>query len=148
MSAEATALPGEQVRITTESHTEPFWQAAKDHRLVAPQCGDCGCFRLPPTPCCPECQSTAVTWTELSGPAEVFSYSVMHGSPGLPDIMIVAAVLYLPDASGARLVSNIVDCDSDKLSIGDQVQVFFSPISEHWKSPLFRLANCARKRVD
>ena len=30
--------------------TEPFWEAAKQRRLVAPQCADCGSFRMPPTP--------------------------------------------------------------------------------------------------
>ncbi len=60
----ATTLPGEQVRIAVNKDTEPFWQAAKEHRLVAPQCADCGAFRLPPTPFCPGCQSKSC---ELGG---------------------------------------------------------------------------------
>jgi len=82
-----------------------------------------------------------VDWTELSGEAEVFSFSVMHGFPGLPDLIIVAAVLDLPDAPGARLVSNVVDCDPDTVAIGDRVQVFFSPIADGYKIPLFRPAS-------
>jgi uncharacterized OB-fold protein len=136
--ARSTALPGENVHITTDPYTEPFWQAAKDDRLVAPKCADCGTFRLPPTPFCPSCRSTNVDWTELSGRAEVFSFSVVHGYPGIPDITLVAAVLDLPDAPGARLVSNIVDVDPAGVSIGDQVEVFFSPIADGWKLPLFR----------
>lgn len=46
----AQALPGETVHIATDPYTEPFWQAAKEDRLVAPQCGWCGAFRMPPTP--------------------------------------------------------------------------------------------------
>ena len=38
----AQALPGEQVHITTNPDTEPFWQAAKEGRLTACQCGNCG----------------------------------------------------------------------------------------------------------
>lgn len=91
------------------------------------------------TPFCPQCRSQKVGWTKLSGQAEVFP--VMHGFPGLADVIIVAAVLDLPDAPGARLVSNIVDCDPEKIAIGDQVQVFFSPIADGWKIPLFRLAS-------
>jgi len=141
MSALAISLPGELVRITSDSHTEPFWEAAKEDRIVAPKCGHCGHFRLPPTPFCPQCQSQEVDWTELSGEAEVFSFSVMHGFPGLPDLIIVAAVLDLPDAPGARLVSNVVDCDPDTVAIGDRVQVFFSPIADGYKIPLFRPAS-------
>jgi uncharacterized OB-fold protein len=134
----AQALPGDDVHITTNPHTEPFWQAAQDDRLVAPKCADCRTFRLPPTPFCPNCQSKEVEWVDLSGRAEVFSFSVVHGYPGLPDITLVAAVLDLPDAPGARLVSNVVGVDPSKVSIGDQVEVFFSPIADGWKLPLFR----------
>jgi uncharacterized OB-fold protein len=136
----AQALPPDHVRITTDTSTEPFWQAAKEKRLVAPKCADCGTFRLPPTPFCPECQSTNVDWTELSGRATVFSFSVVHGFPGLPDITLVPAILDLPDAPGARLVSNVVDVAPDKVEIGMEVEVLFSPISDGWLLPLFRPA--------
>jgi uncharacterized OB-fold protein len=134
----AQALPADRVRITTDTSTEPFWQAAKQERLVAPKCADCGTFRLPPTPFCPQCQSTAVDWTELSGRATVFSFSVVHGFPGLPDITLVPAVLDLPDAPGARLVSNVVGVEPEKVEIGMEVEVLFSPISDGWLLPLFR----------
>src|SRR5690606_8390094 len=85
----ATTLPAEAVRITTNSDTEPFWQHAKEGRLVALQCGACGHFRMPPTPFCPECQSTEKNWKELSGRGSVYSYAVIHGFPGIPDITLV-----------------------------------------------------------
>ncbi|HVV12692.1 Zn-ribbon domain-containing OB-fold protein [Amycolatopsis sp.] len=138
MTALATRLPGENVHIATDPYTEPFWQAAKEERLVAAKCGDCGTFRMPPTPFCPNCQSREVEWAQLSGRAVVFSFSVVHGFPGLPDITLVAAVLDLPDAPGARLVSNVVDVDPAKVEIGDEVEVVFSPIADGWKLPLFR----------
>ena len=134
----ATALPGEQVHITTDPSTEPFWKAAQEDRLVAPKCADCATFRLPPTPFCPNCQSTSIDWVHLSGRATVFSFSVVHGFPGLPDITLVPAVLDLPDAPGARLVSDIVDVDPADVHIGMEVQVLFSPIADGWKLPLFR----------
>jgi uncharacterized protein len=134
----AQALPGDQVHITTSPDTEPFWQAAKEGRLVAPKCGNCGAFRMPPTPFCPVCQSKLVDWTELSGRATVFSYSVVHGFPGLKDIVIVAAVLDLDGAPGARLVSDIVGIAPDDVGIGMEVEAFFSPIADGWKLPLFR----------
>jgi len=137
----ATALPSDYVQITTNPVTEPFWQAAKERRLVAPQCSDCGTFRLPPTPYCPSCQSTAVDWTELSGRAEIFSFAVVHGFPGYPDITLVPVVVDLPDAPGARLVSNLVDVDPTTVEIGQQLTVDFHPITEGWMLPVFRLAD-------
>jgi len=134
----ATALPGDTVHITTDPYTEPFWEAARNDRLVAPKCGECGTFRLPPTPFCPNCQSRDVDWVQLSGRAVVYSFSVVHGFPGLPDITLVAAVLDLPDAPGARLVSNVVEVDPADVEIGTEVEVLFSPIADGWKLPLFR----------
>jgi uncharacterized OB-fold protein len=137
----ATTIPGEHVRIAMNKDTEPFWQAAKGRRLVAPQCGDCQTFRLPPTPFCHNCQSKKVNWVALSGDAVVYSFAVVHGFPGIPDLVLVPAVLDLPDAPGARLVSNIVDVAPADVTIGMPVHVDFSPISEDWLLPVFRVGH-------
>ena len=134
----ASALPGEHVTITTDPTTEPFWLAAKQRRLVAPRCEDCGTFRMPPTPYCPECQSRKIDWVELSGRAEVYSFAVVHGHPVVPDIVLVPVVLDLPDAPGARLVSNVIDIDPAEVEIGMQLTVDFHPISDGWLLPVFR----------
>lgn len=136
----ARALPAENVRISTDPHTEPFWLAAKERRLTAPRCGACGTFRLPPSPFCPRCRSQRVDWVELSGRAEVFSFSVVRGVPGDPGLTLVAAVVDLPDAPGARLVSNIVGVDPDAVHIGMALTVDFSPIQDGWLLPVFRVA--------
>ena len=72
----ARALPGDQIAITTNPDTEPFWEAAKEHRLTACQCADCGHFRMPPTAYCPLCQSNSKAWPTLPGTATVFSYAI------------------------------------------------------------------------
>ena len=138
MTDKAVALPPEAVHITTDSTTLPFWEAAKKGRLVAPQCADCGVFRLPPTPFCPACRSTNVAWPELSGLATVFSFSVVHGFPGISDITLVPAILDLPDAPGARLVCSLIDVDPDDVHIGMTVTVDFAAISDGWMQPVFR----------
>jgi uncharacterized OB-fold protein len=134
----ATTLPGEHVHIAVNNDTEPFWQAAKEGRLVAPQCADCGTFRLPPTPFCPGCQSKNVNWIQLSGDATVYSFAVVHGIPGRPELTLVPAVVDLPDAPGARLVSNVVDITPTDVKIGMALRVDFSPIADGWMLPVFR----------
>jgi uncharacterized OB-fold protein len=136
----ATALPGESVLITMNPTTEPFWQAAKEGKLVAPQCANCGHFRLPPTPFCPECQHRDVNWIELSGRGSVFSFAIVHGFPGLPDITLVPVIVELPDAPGARLVTNVVGVSATDVYIGMPLQVTFSPIADGWLLPLFNPA--------
>src|SRR6516165_11382302 len=136
----ATALPADFVKISTDPSTEPFWLAARERRLVVPRCADCGPFRLPPTPFCPYCQSTAVDWTELSGRATVYTYTVVNGYPGLPDITLVPVVVDLPDAPGARLVSDVIGVDPAEVRIGTELTVDFHPISDGWLLPVFRVA--------
>lgn len=148
MSAQAklaAALPAGAVRISTDPSTEPFWQAARERRLVAPKCAGCGTFRLPPTPFCWRCQSTAVDWTELSGQATVYTYTVVNGYPGLPDIILVPVVVDLPDAPGTRLVSNVIDVDPADVRIGTELTVDFHPIADGWLLPVFRVANQTAK---
>jgi hypothetical protein len=58
----------------------------------------------------------------------------------MPDLVLVPAVLDLPDAPGARLVSNIVDVAPTDVTIGMPVRVDFSPISGGWMLPIFRAA--------
>ncbi|BBZ59248.1 Zn-ribbon domain-containing OB-fold protein [Mycolicibacterium monacense] len=140
----STTLPGEHVRIAVNKDTEPFWQAAKERRLVAPQCADCHTFRLPPTPFCPSCQSKTVNWVELSGEAVVYSFAVVHGFPGMPDLVLVPAVLDLPDAPGARLVSNIIDVAPAEVQIDMRVRVDFTAIADGWMLPVFRVGTADR----
>ncbi|CAJ63518.1 MULTISPECIES: Zn-ribbon domain-containing OB-fold protein [Frankia] len=143
MSTLTTTLPPAGIQITTDSATEPFWQAAKENRLVAPKCADCGTFRLPPSPFCPTCQSQNVDWVTLSGRATVYSFSIVNGVPGQPGLTLAAAVVDLPDAPGARLVSNVVDADPDAVRIGTPLTVDFVEIADGWKLPVFRVDSAA-----
>lgn len=133
----ARALPAEAVTISTDTFTEPFWQAARDGRLVAPQCPNCLTFRMPPTPFCPSCSTQDIKWVELSGVATVFSFTVVSRYPGVGDILMVPAVLDLVGAPGARLVSPIVNVDPAEVSIGMSVHAEFVSISGGWKLPVF-----------
>jgi hypothetical protein len=68
----------------------------------------------------------------------VFSFSVVHGVPGLPDLTLVAIIVDLDGASGVHLVSNLVDVDPVDVSIGMDVQVDFTPVADGYELPIFR----------
>jgi uncharacterized OB-fold protein len=137
----AQIIPGEFIKIATNVWTEPFWQAAKEGRLVGCKCAKCGQFRMPPSPFCPNCQSQEIDWTPLSGRGVVYSFSVCHRSPfpGMtPEFTYVPAIVELPDAPGTRLCSNIVDVDSDDVHIGMDVEILWGDAQDGWKVPIFR----------
>jgi uncharacterized protein len=118
--------PISSVRLVTDRWTRPFWDAAADHRLVAPRCAECGRFRMPPTPFCPGCHSQVLEWPTLSGRGTIYSYTVVTRAivPGTEDsIPYVPAVISLDGADETRLISNVVDVPIDCVHVGDAVSV-------------------------
>jgi uncharacterized OB-fold protein len=128
--------------LCTDRWTQPFWDAARQHRLVAARCASCGHFRMPPTPFCPNCRSQDIHWSTLRGEGLVYSYTVVSRAvlEGMDQhIPYVPAVVSLPDADGVRLISNVVDAPIDSIRVGSPVRVVWDQISPHVVVPRFTL---------
>ena len=137
----ARHLPGENLAITTNPDTEPFWEAAKERKLTACQCASCGHFRMPPSPYCPNCQSKEKNWPALPGTGTVFSFAICSKNPATgEDFVYVPAVVQLDGTDDARLVSNLGGIDADDVQIGMKVQVDWNPIKDGWVLPVFKPA--------
>jgi len=109
-----------------------FWEGCARHELLIQRCGDCGTFRFPPRPMCHNCASMNMEWAKVSGKGEIYSWiNVVHPvHPAMIDRVPFAVVLVeLDDAPGARLVSNMVDCESEEIEIGMPVQVMFEDVA-------------------
>lgn len=143
MSIRIKAPPDELFQLATDVWTEPFWNAAREHRLVAPRCGGCGSFRMPPTPFCPQCRSQAIDWTPLSGRGTLFSYSIV-AYPIIPamegHLPYVTAIVELPDAGGVRLVTNVVDSMLEDLEVGAALSIRWHDRPDGVSVPRFALA--------
>jgi uncharacterized OB-fold protein len=123
--------------------TRPFWEAAARGQLTMPRCRDCGAFTWPPLPSCGECGSAALEWTRLSGRGMVYSFTVIRqivGGPSArafePDIPYVVAWIDLEE--GPRLVSNIVGCPIEQVTIGMAVEVVLEQASAEIWLPKFK----------
>ena len=135
----ARVLPGDQIKITANPDTEPFWQAAKEFRLTACECAKCGVFRMPPTAYCPECLSREKKWPTLPGTATVFSYAICNKNPKTgEDYIYVPIVVDIDGAPGARLNANVTGCNAEDVRIGMKVAVEWTPIQDDWVLPNFR----------
>lgn len=142
--ADATLFPPELTQLTPDAWTAPFWDAARNHRLVAPQCRQCSTFRLPPTPFCPDCRSQNTTWVELTGRGTIYTFTVARHPvlPELKDVVpYVIAVVCLEGAGGARLVTNIVGCNPDQVQIDAPVEVVWDDVTDGATIPRFMLAH-------
>jgi uncharacterized protein len=112
---------------------EIYFAAAKEGRLLVKRCPNCGKSHHYPRAMCPFCWSDAVEWTEASGKGTIYTYSIMRrGTP--------YCIAYVGLQEGPRIMSNIVDCDLEKIRIGQQVQVVFKPTEGGWAIPMFTLA--------
>lgn len=133
--------PPDLFKLATNAWTQPFWDAAAQHRLVVAQCGTCGTCRMPPTPFCPACQSQQIDWKTLTGLGEIYTYTIVDRAilPGMADhLPYVPAVITLEGGGGVRLISNVVDVELAELAIGMPVQVVWDDLREGVAVPRFR----------
>jgi uncharacterized OB-fold protein len=126
---------------TPDNETRPFWDAAREGKLLIKQCNSCDRFHFYPRPFCPRCWNDDVEWTEASGRGTLYTWSVVHVNdlPPFPErVPYVAAIVELEE--GPRIMTNVVDCEFDALRIGMPVEVTFRPAGDEFTLPLFRPA--------
>ena len=105
--------------------TERFWKAAGDQTLLLRNCESCGLTYHYPRNHCPDCLSDDVIWQEAEGTGEVYSYSVTEQVSDPPVDELPLVVAYVELTEGPRLLTNIVDCDPDAVTVGLDVSVDF-----------------------
>ena len=121
--------------------TEEFWKATKKHKLLIQECSDCKEKIFYPRKACPECWSSNLGWSEASGKAKVYTYTVtmdMVEPKFAPDLPYVLALVDLED--GIRMMTRIVECDPEDVEIGMDVEVVFEDITDEIALPMFRPA--------
>jgi uncharacterized OB-fold protein len=135
MSAYAKPLP----RVTADNR--PFWEAARRHQLALQRCAECGRFRYPPAPVCPECLSERAEWTPVSGRGTVSTFVVFHQRyfPSFADEIPYNVVQVRLD-EGPRLTANLVDVPNNRIRIGLRVEVVWDDVTPEVSLPRFRRA--------
>jgi len=118
--------------VTVE--TKAFWDAAREGRFLIPICAACGKAHWYPRAICPFCVGDTVEWREASGQGTIYTFSVMRR---VKEPYVIAHVTL---AEGPTMLTNIVDCDPDKLSIGQPVTVAFRETENGPPAPMFKPA--------
>jgi uncharacterized OB-fold protein len=109
---------------------QPYFDAAAENRLLIKACGDCNRVFHYPRALCPFCMSENTQWREASGRGEIYAFTVLRRAT------IPYAVASVTLAEGPRMLTNIVDCDFDRLRSGLPVRVVFQP-TEGAPVPMF-----------
>jgi uncharacterized OB-fold protein len=110
---------------------QPFFDAAREGRLMLKRCMACGELHYYPRAICPFCSSERTEWVVAQGRGRIYSYSVMRR------VAEPFAIAYVTLDEGVTMLTNLVDCDLDRLRIGDAVRVVFKPAEGGEMIPMF-----------
>ncbi len=99
--------------------TEVFFTAAKQGVLMLRRCTKCHEAHWYPRPLCPFCGGDTA-WEKAAGTGAIYSVSVTRRGGPAP-----YAIAYVRLDEGVTMLTNIVDCDLDTLTIGQRVKVCF-----------------------
>ena len=128
---------------TANPLTGPFWKAAQERTLLLPHCSPCARLIWYPESCCPHCGGE-LQWRTVSGKGTLAAFSIVH-RPLVPNAKkwapYVPALVSLNEDPGVRLVTQLIDCEPDKIVCDMPVEVVFRPLElpegEEYIAPLF-----------
>ena len=114
---------------------ERYFEAAKEGKLLVGKCNDCGEYHFYPRLLCPHCFSDKTEWVPAKGTGMIYSYSTMRRGVPMP-----YTIAYVTLDEGVSMMTNIVDCDTDAIKIGDKVRLIFKPAEDGTPVPMFTLS--------
>ena len=120
---------------------KPFWDAAREEKLIIQKCQDCNHHIFYPRIACPHCFSDKVEWVEASGKGTVYSFTVVtNNAPSafIADMPFVIAIVKLEE--GVQMLSNIIKCDPGDVVCDMPVEVTFEKLDDEFTLPKFRPA--------
>ena len=112
-----------------DSASAPYWDAARQGRLLIAGCGACGKVHHYPRPFCPHCWSDDVRPVRASGTGTLYTYSTVYANdlpPFRDRLPYVAAIVEL--AEGPRVMTIIEGAQPDGLRVGMAVTASFRPV--------------------
>jgi hypothetical protein len=118
--------------------TAPYWEAAREKRLVVQECQSCRQLWHPPLPRCPHCHAAGPGWRQVSGDGTIYTYTVVRHpthyafADQIPYVLAIVAL-----AEGPRLVTAITGVAPDQVRAGQPVRAVFRDVAEGVTLPYF-----------
>ncbi len=111
--------------------TEPFWEAAKQGKLMVQYDTTANKYRWPPVPYLASGAGFNIEWREISGRGTIYSYTIVQ-PPAHPafEPPYVVAMIVAEESPDVRIVANIKNVEPEKLAIGMPVKVQFETVED------------------
>jgi hypothetical protein len=133
-------MPRPLTRPIPDALTEPFWEAAREGRLLIQRNPQSGRVQWYPRPYCLDDWSVRPEWIEASGKGTLYSFTVIPRS-GIEQVPAPYVLAIVELAEGARMGAVLVDVDPDEVKIGMALEVVFVPLDDEISVPRFRPAS-------
>lgn len=105
--------------------TQAFWDATSEGRFMLQRCTACDAAVWFPRSYCPECFSAELSTFDCSGYGTVYSYTVIRKVGNAYKEATPFVVAYVELQEGPRIMTNIVDCAPEDVSVGMAVTMVF-----------------------
>lgn len=123
MSEMLDPLAGQRPAPVPASFSKPFWEAARERRLLLQYCPTAHKYQFYPRPISVYSGKRDLEWREAAGKGTLYTYTVSHKAP--PPFKNVApfivAVVELAEA--VRIMANLINCAPDRARIGMPVRL-------------------------
>ncbi|MDO5851064.1 MAG: Zn-ribbon domain-containing OB-fold protein [Methanobacteriaceae archaeon] len=107
---------------------------AQRYNLIGTKCNTCNEVFFPKRVICPNCRSHGkIEDIQFKGTGKIYSYSTIHTPTPEFKINSPYTVAIVETDEGAKITTQIVDCNPENINIGDDVEVVFRKIKEEGK---------------
>lgn len=125
-----------------DPHSQPFWDGAKQGKLMLPRCTTCNRVHWYPRLLCPYCHSSELEWIEGSGEGRIHTFAVQHRAFGgwAEETPFVTAYIDLNEGDRMMTVLRGVDPNSpETIKCGQKVRVEFENATDEVSIAFWRV---------
>ena len=135
MSEQKAARPAPKPDVYVP--TGPFWDGARQGRLMLQYCRDSGRFQHYPRPVSVYTCSRNLEWREASGNGTVYAATIVRvPGPGIDGrLPLTVATIELDE--GVRILGNIIGSDPETVAIGQRVELAWDRLDDEVSYPGF-----------
>jgi len=127
---------------------QPFWDGARDGRLVLQYCPDTNAFQHYPRPVSLATGSRTLEWRPVSGNGTIYAFTTLRvpgpGTAGRLPLLIATVEL----DEGIRILANILDATAADIRIGMRVALAWDRLDGAVPYPAFRAGEISHAALE
>lgn len=120
--------------------SEKYWEGLNNNKFLIQNCNHCKEMIFYPRVLCPFCGQQDIEFKNHNGRGIIYSFTIVHKThlQGYSNETPYVVALIKLDGGNAKLMSNIIECDFEKIQIGMKVKVVFTKITNEFTLPQFK----------